>query len=169
MIYGRMDVALSDTFIEEREKILKKLPLEVDAVYSSPSTRCTQLAAHISKSYSTDERLYEVSFGRWEGKTWDTVDQKELDPWMQDYVYSCPPQGESLLQMQERVMDFWNQLLQLLPSNAAVVTHAGVIRIILAAHMNINLRSIFDIKVNFSDVILVSPHLLGKPECITIL
>lgn len=158
MIYGRTDVALADTFIEEKATILEKLPPKIDTVFSSPSTRCTQLASHITESYRTDERLYEVNFGQWEGKTWDTVDQKELDPWMQDYVNICPPEGESMLQMQERVMSFWNELLQMLPNKAVVVTHGGVIRIILAAIRNIPLASIFEIKVGFGDVITV--HLL---------
>lgn len=169
LIYGRMDVTLADTFIEERKKILKKLPLEIDVVYSSPSTRCTQLAAHISKNYKTDERLYEVNFGRWEGKTWDTIDQKESGPWMHDFVNVCPPGGESMLQMKKRVMRFWKELLQLSPGNAAVVTHGGVIRIILAAVKSVPLKSSFDIKIGFSDVILVRPHLLNVAECLTAL
>ncbi|RDV11355.1 alpha-ribazole phosphatase [Pontibacter diazotrophicus] len=169
MIYGRTDVALADTFVEEREKILKKLPSELDVVYSSPSTRCTQLADHISKNYRTDERLYEVNFGRWEGKTWDTVDQQESAPWMQDFVHVCPPEGESMLAMQKRVMHFWEGLLRLSPAKAAVVTHGGVIRIILAAVRNMALQSSFEIKVGLSDVILVRPHLSGRKEEITVL
>ena len=169
LIYGRTDVALADTFIEEREKVLKKLPLEIDVVYSSPSTRCTQLAAHISKTYKTDERLYEVNFGRWEGKTWDTIDKKESDSWMQDFVHVCPPEGESMLVMQKRVMHFWEELLQLSPPKAAVVTHGGVIRILLAAIRNMALQSSFEIKIGLSDVILVRPHLSGRKEEITVL
>ncbi|GAB3529024.1 alpha-ribazole phosphatase [Pontibacter brevis] len=169
MIYGRMDVALADTFVEEKEKVLNKLPLEPDVVYSSPSTRCTQLATHISESYKTDERLYEVNFGRWEGKTWDTIAQEESNPWMQDFVNVCPPEGESMLAMQKRVIHFWEELLRLSPAKAAVVTHGGVIRIILAAVKNVPLKASFDIKVDISDVILVRPHLSGRKEEITVL
>ncbi|MFT2011097.1 histidine phosphatase family protein [Pontibacter sp. 13R65] len=162
-----MDVPLADTFIEEREKILKKLPSELGVIYSSPSTRCTLLAAHISKSYKTDERLCEVNFGRWEGKTWDTLDREESHAWMQDFVHVCPPEGESMFQMQQRVMLFWRELLRLSTDSAAVVTHGGVIRIILAALQPVPLNSSFEIKVSLSDVILVRPHLDRKFEIVT--
>ena len=161
-IYGRTDVALADTFPEEKDSILHKLPLQIDAVYSSPSMRCTQLAASISKNYMVDERLYEVNFGQWEGKTWNTVDQEALTLWMEDFVNVCPPEGESMIQMQLRVMNFWNELLQHSLKKAAVVTHGGVIRIILATIQGIPLKDSYDIKVAFSDVVLVRPKLTGQ-------
>jgi alpha-ribazole phosphatase len=169
IIYGRTDVVLADTFIAEKKAILKRLPPDMYAVFSSPSTRCTQLATHISKNHSIDERLYEVNFGQWEGKTWDTVDQKVLNSWMRDYVNVCPPEGESMAHMQGRVMSFWKELLQLSPDKAAVVTHGGVIRIILAAIQNVPLKSAFEIQVGFSDIFLVRPRLLGKADCVTVL
>ena len=162
MIYGRTDVGLANTFLEEKDTALSKLPSEIDAVYSSPSTRCTQLASYISKDHLTDARLYEVNFGQWEGKTWDSVDKETLDPWMQDFVNVCPPAGESMIQMQDRVMHFWKELLQCSYAKAALVTHGGVIRIILATIQGIPLKESFDIKVKFSDVILVRPDLTGR-------
>lgn len=162
MIYGRTDVGLAETFLAEKDTIISKLSSEIEALYSSPSTRCTQLASYISKNYITDERLYEVNFGQWEGKTWDTVDQETLDPWMQDFVNVCPPAGESMIQMQDRVMHFWKELLQCSYAKAALVTHGGVIRIILATIQGIPLKDAFDIKVELSDVILVRPKLSGQ-------
>jgi alpha-ribazole phosphatase len=151
-IYGRTDVPLADTFRQEKASILKMLPVAWDAVYTSPSSRCTLLAAHISADFKTDERLYEVNFGLWEGKNWNTIDQKVLEPWMQDYLHVCPPQGESMMQMNKRVLHFWQDVRQQPAQRIAIVTHGGVIRLILAAVNNLPLTSVFDIEVSYGGI-----------------
>ncbi|MCC9138205.1 alpha-ribazole phosphatase [Pontibacter silvestris] len=161
-IYGRTDVPLAASFNQEKDNMLQKLPAKPDAVFSSPSSRCATLARHISTVYKTDERLYEVNFGQWEGKTWDTVDQKELDPWMQDFVNVSPPNGENMVQMQERVMRFWTEITQQPFDKVAVITHGGVIRIILAAMEDLPLISSFDIKVAFGDIYCVQTDSNGN-------
>ena len=57
LIYGRTDVTLADTFEQEKELIIKQLPQKLDAVFSSPSSRCTRLANAISK-----KPLYDYAF-----------------------------------------------------------------------------------------------------------
>jgi alpha-ribazole phosphatase len=151
-IYGRTDVPLADTFYQEKDVMLKRLPAAFDAVYTSPSTRCTLLAAHLAPAFKTDERLYELHFGLWEGKTWDSIDRKVLEPWMQDYVRVCPPQGESMMQMNKRVLDFWQELRQQPHQRIAIVTHGGVIRLILAAVHHFPLTSCFDIAVSYGGI-----------------
>jgi alpha-ribazole phosphatase len=162
MIYGRTDVPVAGTFNQEKEVILKMLPAPLDAVYASPSSRCTLLAAHIAPAFKTDERLYEVDFGLWEGKTWDAIDPKVLAPWLQDYVHVCPPQGESMLQMNERVLHFWRELRQQPDQRIALVTHGGVIRLILAAVNNTPLASCFDIQVAYGSVHLLKDSSRGQ-------
>lgn len=160
-IYGRTDVGLAASFQKEKDTILSKLPTTISTVFSSPSSRCTRLADCLSSSYQVDERLYEVNFGQWEGKTWDTVDQEALAPWMADFVNVCPPEGESMIQMQARVMHFWNELLQSSHDKATVVTHGGVIRIILAMIQDIPLVDSFNIKIGYADVFLVRTGMYG--------
>ena len=151
LIYGRTEVSLAETFPTEKEEILSRLPSDLEAVYSSPSLRCRLLAQEISSSFRTDQRLLEVNFGLWEGKIWDTVNQEELSCWMEDFVNVCPPEGESMIQMQSRVLDFWKELCRKSFSRAAVVTHGGVIRIILAHIQKIPLKKAFDIKVGYGE------------------
>lgn len=154
-IYGRTDVPLADTFNQELIIIRQKLPSDLDVVYTSPSTRCTRLAGSIALDFITDERLYEVNFGQWEGKTWDTVDPQALNLWMEDYVNTPPPAGESLVQMQVRVLSFWQELLLQPFNKIIVITHGGVIRLILAALTHVPLPSVFDIRVNYGDIFCV--------------
>lgn len=156
MIYGHTDVPLSDSFNDEKKIVLSRLPLPVDAVYSSPSVRCTSLATQMAHEVIIDQRLREINFGLWEGKTWDSISPEELDPWMADFVNCCPPGGESMVQMSRRVIGFWNELRCKSYSTVALVTHAGVIRLIMTATGGKPLQSAFDIKVDYGEVFLVS-------------
>lgn len=153
LIYGRLDVPLADSFKEEGKAVLKQLPLVLDAVYSSPSSRCTSLASLISPLYKTDEALYEFNFGDWEGDTWDKVAGPVCDAWMDDFVNCTTPNGENMLQMQVRVMQFFEKLLSKPLDKVAIVTHGGVIRILLAHYNAVLLKDSFDIKVGMGEVV----------------
>jgi alpha-ribazole phosphatase len=157
LIYGRKELLLHETFPHELIAVLQQLPEHFDIVYSSPAFRCVELAKEISNDFKTDARLQELDFGEWEGKTWDTVDQVALQCWMDDYVNVCVPGGESMVQMRERVMEFWNELLSKSYTRVGIVTHAGVIRLLLANVRGIALTDIFDIKIHYGEVILVKP------------
>ncbi|WP_158800096.1 alpha-ribazole phosphatase [Pedobacter sp. L105] len=156
LIYGHLDVPLAETFEEEKETVLWQLPPVIDGVYSSPSIRCARLAAAISPAYQEDEALKELNFGDWEGKTWDTINRQDSDRWMNDFVHLSPPNGETMLQMEERILDFWNHVLQQPYQRVAVVTHGGVIRILLARHRSIQLKDAFTIPVALAEVIRLS-------------
>ena len=156
VIYGHMDIPLAESFAEEKEAILKQIPLTFDAVYSSPSFRCTHLAAAISPEFRPDEALRELNFGDWEGMTWDAIDRQECDAWMDDFVHLSPPNGETMLEMEQRIMKFWEELLKQPFENVAVVTHGGVIRIILAHYRSIALKDSFTIEIGIGEVFKVS-------------
>jgi alpha-ribazole phosphatase len=155
-IYGRTDVLLADSFEAEKELIKTKLPDSIDHVFSSPSSRCTLLAHQIKASFETDKRLMELDFGLWEGKTWGTIDRLESERWMEDFINNRPPEGETLHEMKSRVMEFWNELLLLPYQRIAIITHAGVIRLILTEVKATPLHSLFDIPVNYGDVITLN-------------
>jgi broad specificity phosphatase PhoE len=69
---GRTDASLTNKGIQQAEGVYQRLTGEkIDAVYSSPLSRA-HLTAQIatgSKQVQTDERIIEVDFGNWEGKT----------------------------------------------------------------------------------------------------
>ena len=155
LIYGRSEVLLTETFEQEWEVIQQQLPEGFDIVYSSPALRCTELAKRIIPDFQTDHRLTELNFGEWEGKTWDTVDQVQLQFWMNDFVNVTVPGGESMLQMFERVKEFWHELASNPRQKTAIVTHAGVIRLILSLVRQVPLASVFEIKVGYGEVIVI--------------
>lgn len=159
-IYGRKELLLHADFPSELATVRSQLNADFDVIYSSPAWRCTELARALSARFQTDDRLQELDFGEWEGKTWDTVDQQALQAWMDDYVHVHTPGGESMMQMYARVKAFWEELGQSGHEKVAIVTHAGVIRLILSIVNQIALTSIFDIQVAYGEVIRV--RLMGN-------
>ena len=155
LIYGRKELPLHADFPVELEAVRSQLDGDFDIIYSSPALRCTELAGALSPGFIVDNRLQELDFGEWEGKTWDTVDQPTLRAWMDDYVNVCTPGGESMMQMYARVREFWAELGQSGYGKAAIVTHAGVIRLLLSIVNQLALTRIFDIKIAYGEVIPV--------------
>ena len=157
LCYGRSDVSLADSFLEEWKRIQAIIPNVFDVVYSSPAQRCQNLAKKFkTKNFHTDERLWELNFGVWEMQTWDQITDPQARVWMDDFVNIRPPQGESFRDLQVRVMDFFNQIIN---SNSvdkmAIVAHAGVVRTILAHVLNIDLKHIYSLEIDYGSVNLI--------------
>lgn len=126
--YGQLDVEAENP-AATAERLRAELPPGLP-VWSSPLQRCRTLAEALHPVPQIDARLMELNFGAWEGRPWDAVPRAELDAWAADIDGYAPPGGESPRQLQQRVLAFVDEL----PTGAhLLVTHAGVIRALLAA------------------------------------
>lgn len=149
--YGQSDVGLAKDYMASFTQI--EIEPLYDRVISSPLTRCTQLADYLQLPYETDSRLMEINFGNWELKKWDDITREEFDLWHQDYINTPPPNGESLASMQQRVLELLTELKNQHPmGKVLLITHAGVIRIIVSHIMGIPLSDMFTIKVGFGEI-----------------
>ena len=129
--YGQTDVPLkASLFGPEAGAVIGKLGAKnFQRTYSSPLTRCVDLANKLSSNPPlTDDRLLEINFGAWEGRLWGDIPRSETQPWMDDFVEAAPPGGESFRAMYARVEDFLQQLAGSPDRSVLTVTHAGVIR-----------------------------------------
>lgn len=159
--YGQTDVNIAEPFDLIFENIIKQLPQEEAVLYSSPLKRCILLAKHIQQEtkitdYKEDKRLMEMDFGDWEMKNWNKISQDDLNPWMEDFVNICIPNGESFIDLHQRVTDFMkNEILTKTSQTAIIVAHAGVIRSILCLLNSLPLKDAFQNKVGFGQVIKV--------------
>ena len=125
--YGRLDLAA-----ENAGAVAQGLQAQLPGglpVWSSPLRRCCELAGLLHPQPTLDERLAEMDFGQWEGRRWDDIPRHELDAWAADVAGYAPPGGESPLALQRRALDF---VAGLTVPEAVIVTHAGVIRVLLA-------------------------------------
>ena len=152
--YGQSDIPLLDSFQQEYMSLIKHLPEKVDVVYSSPLKRCTQLAKQLKSvgGVIEDKRLMEMNFGDWEMKNWDAIEHKSLNKWMQDFVNVKVPNGENFLELHARVNHFVDELVKQEHKTVAIVTHAGVIRSVIARVLEIPLNNAFKIPVNYASV-----------------
>jgi len=83
------------------------------------------------KDYALDDRLMELSFGRWEGQSWPEV--KALDPLAAqaregDKWQFQPPGGESYAMLSDRLRPW----LATVTCDTVVVSHGGVARVLMA-------------------------------------
>ena len=152
--YGQTDLALASSFYEERELLTSKLLESYDAVYTSPLQRCSRLANYIAGQQEPIEepRILEYNFGDWELHHWDSLTSAAAQKWMDNFIDEPAPNGENMLAMQERVLEFWQELLAKPHSNVAVVTHAGVQRLIHAHILKSPIAHIFRLKIAFGTV-----------------
>jgi probable phosphoglycerate mutase len=134
---GRSDTPLSETGHEEARRLAERLRGEsLAAIYTSPLCRAHETARHIARfhpqaPFQTDERLSEIGFGAWEGRTQADIraaTPEALRRWKRDPGGMRFPGGETLAEAQDRLRGF----LGALPATggpALVVTHAGMIRL----------------------------------------
>jgi probable phosphoglycerate mutase len=133
-LQGRSDVPLSPHGAALLRAV--RLPAAWRGVtwYVSPLARAVQSAACLGIEATVEERLIEMSFGRFEGKTLaelrddPTLDMAALEDAGLDFR---PPGGESPRQVQDRLRP-WLAAIAGGPDVGAL-THKGVIRALYAA------------------------------------
>jgi len=151
--YGQSEWPVPPISATEIQAYREYLPSSLDAVWSSPSSRCKVLAeALFPGQVQTDARLMEMNFGDWEGRHWNALDSKELEVWMQDFVRVPASGGEALMDLSGRVQQALQEVRRLDCSRVLWVTHAGPIRCVWAACLGIPLENIFRIRVEFREV-----------------
>jgi alpha-ribazole phosphatase len=110
----------------------------IGAIYSSDLRRaqCTAQAIATERNIPLTLRpaLREIHFGAWEGLSWAEIEL--LDPeyarrWVDGYPHVTAPAGESFREFEARVLKEVSRLVSRDGESIAVVTHAGVLRVIL--------------------------------------
>lgn len=158
--YGQTDVDVSDTFAQELTGLTAKLsPYQFDAIYASPLQRCTKLAEALSAAIQlsqpqvvTDDRLKELHFGDWEMREWDSIPRELFDVWANDYANLAPPNGESFSQLQNRAQSFVAEVGHHAHQHICVVTHGGFIRALIAAVLELPLKRLFRMQIDYASV-----------------
>jgi alpha-ribazole phosphatase len=102
-------------------------------VYSSDLRRAISTAEVLGLPVTVRPALREIYFGEWEGLSWEEIERaypKYARDWMEHYPALPAPGGEPFQDFKDRVLGEVHWLLgQRGP--LAVVTHAGVLRVVL--------------------------------------
>lgn len=182
--YGQSDVALTDNYPEQRDRLLTHLPVAPSVIFTSPLSRCRRLADDLAEALTTgspietapgqtaladahrppvqaDDRLREFHFGDWELKAWSAIGRDALDAWMADFVRNPTPNGENFDDLSTRVQAFWQDaVVPLLATGEGgpvlVVSHGGVIRALLCLFLDLSLQNAYRIHLDYGAVSRVS-------------
>lgn len=150
-IQGQLDIALNDTGRWQAQRLARALAARdpIDAVYASDLLRAWDTARAIAEQtgapLSTDEGLRERAFGRYQGLTFADIEAAWPDEsarWRHRDPHWAPPEGESLLQMRERVLQALHRIAARHPGGQiAVVAHGGVMDLLYRAATGLELQA----------------------------
>ena len=119
-------------------------------IYCSDLDRCLETAriigARCSLKPQVQPGLREVSLGAWEGQRFDTVQSLFPKAFQErgDYIADHrPPGGESFRDLQNRVWPIFETVVGRISGDTLIVTHAGVIRVLLCRLLGMPLENLF--------------------------
>ena len=153
--YGQTNVDVAPTFAVEAQKVKNEIrDINFDKVYSSPLKRCQKLSEFLfNDDIILDDRLMELNFGDWEMQEWDKITDSEYHKWMNDYIETPCLNGESFLDLHQRIGNFIEDLKKNNLENVAIVAHGGSIRSIILTITNKDLKDAFKTQVDYGEVI----------------
>jgi broad specificity phosphatase PhoE len=114
LVLGRADPELTDEGRQQAARLAATLATEpVTAVLASPLLRARRTAEAIGEAcgqrVTVDDRLIEIDWGTWEGRSTGTLTQSDVDRWTADK--GAAPEGESLDSLSQRVESFCTEHL----------------------------------------------------------
>lgn len=146
--------------IEKAKAILDKLSF--DRVYVSPLARAIETMKILGLEGDKEERIREVDFGLFEGKTYDQLQAEfaeELKMWFDDVINYVVPEGESIKMAYDRVVSFLEELVDK-KENALLICHDGVIKIALSWVFD-NPEFFFKFKIDNGSISIISIDEMG--------
>ncbi len=158
---GQIDIPLNERGVEQAENWKKELSgLVIHKIYSSDLARCMDTARIIAgeqKAIHFSEKLREISLGEWEGLLREDVKKSYPTEWEKrglDFSYR-PPGGESFYDLKERVVPFFEEIAASNHRNIIIITHGGVIRVILCHILGMPLERLFSLSQDYSGMNLI--------------
>lgn len=157
IVAGFNDVKLSAVGEASLVKLRSTIDdLKFTAFYTSDLQRAQRSMALLTKNtYIADERLKELNFGDWEGKSWNAIHLQQpevLNTWSSDWVNKSPPAGETFKQLANRCSTWLDE--QSYDDNLAtlVTAHGGSIRALLCVALKLPLSAAMQFDVDHASV-----------------
>jgi alpha-ribazole phosphatase/probable phosphoglycerate mutase len=159
----------------------------LNALYCSDLSRAVKSAEIIAGPHGLKPiimpELRERNFGKWEGMSFDEIKEKypqEFEAWAENPLKFSPMQGESTIEMRDRVIEALNRILNevqdtskpfkivqnsstlnnieqlsTILNHVVIVSHGGVNRVILCHLLGIPLENIFRIEQDYGALNIV--------------
>jgi len=138
VLAGHTDLELSELGWQQMLSAVE--PLNITKCFSSSLKRCylfaQQFCQQESLDLNVDDALKEMNFGKWDGLSYEELWQKSepnIGHFWQNPEEVTPPGGETFAEFNHRIRKWWLQLIDHPePNNILVISHAGVIKQIMA-------------------------------------
>lgn len=136
------------------------------AIISSPLIRCAAFADELAERLELPLQIVpafsEIGFGVWEGCSVAEVHEREpaaLGRFWRDPVAHPIPGGEPLVDFDRRIRQAWAALLEeYRGQHVLLVTHGGVIRMVLRQLLDMPLQRIWRIEAPFASLTRIRIH-----------
>ncbi len=160
---GQTDIPLSSKG-EKQAHELKEIFSQVglDNIYCSDLMRSHKTASIIASVHgkvpTVCAELRELNMGNWEGRLFSEVKSSQSKEFVlrgQDIANYRPLQGESFADCSDRVIPWFESIVQNKERNVLCVAHAGVNRIILSHVLGIPLARVFCIEQGYGCINLI--------------
>jgi len=152
---GSTDNPLTENGWVQMQASVEKMTIPWQHIITSPLIRCADFAQFAAKHYAIpttqDERLSEIHFGDWEGRSPEELmhtDADALSGFWRNPIENTPPKAEHLLDFRARVLSIWTDInTQFIGKNILLVTHGGVIRTLLCHIQQHPIERLMEIEV----------------------
>ena len=137
---GQTDIELNEKGLAQAELLAEHFKnIRLDAVYSSSLTRARQTAAPLAAVHGLEvqpvEDIKEIAFGEW-------------DEFFKNPALCHVPGGENFTDVAARVEPFFKRCLaEMDEKDIAVVSHGGIIRVLLCLFLGVDLNKIWNFSV----------------------
>jgi len=163
-VLGQRDVPLNADGMMQATALADALAtMPVADVVSSPLLRAVQTAEAIGDRFgiqvARDPRFIDFRVGRWEGMTYDEISASpEYQRFLADPMSERIPGGECMADIRARAVGGLEQSIEDSPSGDAivVVTHAGIIRVLLTYYAGSSPANYHRIRVSPGSVSVLS-------------
>ncbi|ENB9663565.1 alpha-ribazole phosphatase family protein [Pseudomonas putida] len=166
---GSLDDALTDKgWAQMRSAVAEAGPWQV--LVSSPLQRCArfadELGARLNVPVQREPALQELHFGDWEGRSAAQIMEHQADVlgrfWADPYAFT-PPNGEPVEAFAERVLAAVERLhLQHAGKRVLLVTHGGVMRLLLARARGLPREQLLQVEVGHGALMRLVPGVDGQ-------
>jgi len=172
--YGVDDELTETGWLQMRDAVPQDPPWQ--HIVSSPLKRCLEfsqeLADDLQIQCSVDDRVKEIGFGVWEGKTPEDIlaeDPEALNHFYADPVNNRPQGAEPLATFSQRVWDAYQDIVtQHEGKHVLVVGHAGVARAVTANILKMSLDDVYSrLRIEYGGIISSTVD-EGKPPKLVI-
>ncbi len=163
ILVGQKDLPLSSLGRAQMQALAQSWPdclwQEIVCVFTSDLSRCVESAQILLRNHPDlllrrEPALREISLGQWEGLDKHAIQSQWPGGYLMrglDLETFVPPNGESFRALKRRSLSCLKRLRALYPEGTlCLLTHAGIIRVLLAVQRKLPLDQILRIPVEYA-------------------